>query len=82
MHIYIHSPYSNTYTYDSNTNALCTCVLYSTAQPSTKARISPYRALIEEYKNTHYMHIDSIDSLILEPLSSQKEHKRKRVGDS
>lgn len=58
------------------------CRAGSTAQPSTKARISPYRALIEECKNTYYMHIDSIESLIIEPLSSQKEHKRKRVGDS
>jgi len=55
MHIYIHSPYSNTYTYNSNTNALCTCVLYSTAQPSTKARISAYRALAGECK-TYLLH--------------------------
>jgi len=58
------------------------CSEQSTAQPSTKARISPYRALIEDNKITHYMHIDSIESLIIEPLSSQKEHKRKRVGDN
>jgi len=56
------------------------CSEQSTAQPSTEARISPYRALIEEYKDNplhaHRQYREPYNRATIEPKRAQKKKSR------